>query len=111
VLTIAAYLLSHGLNAVASPALRALVSLAAIGWPVEDAHRRHSDAADDRRWIAGEAACIRPRLSDHFMTAFPSEPVRRRVMAAGARCYLSTPSDGDEIIRCLEQALARHASG
>jgi hypothetical protein len=30
VLTIAAYLLSHGLNAVASPALRALVSLAAI---------------------------------------------------------------------------------
>jgi FixJ family two-component response regulator len=46
-----------------------------------------------------------------FMTAFPSEPVRRRVMAAGARCYLSTPSDGDEIIRCLEQALARHASG
>jgi DNA-binding NarL/FixJ family response regulator len=45
------------------------------------------------------------------MTAFPSEPVRRRVMAAGARCYLSTPSDGDEIIRCLEQALARHASG
>jgi FixJ family two-component response regulator len=46
-----------------------------------------------------------------FMTAFPSEPVRRRVMAAGARCDLSKPSDGDEIIRCREQALARHASG
>jgi FixJ family two-component response regulator len=46
-----------------------------------------------------------------FMTAFPTEPVRRRVIAAGARCYLSKPSDGDEIIRCLEQALAGHASG
>jgi FixJ family two-component response regulator len=45
-----------------------------------------------------------------FMTAFPTEPVRRRVMAAGAHCYLSKPSDGDEIIRCLEQALAGRAS-
>lgn len=44
-----------------------------------------------------------------FMTAFPTEPVRRRVMAAGAHCYLSKPSDGDEIIRCLEQALAGDA--
>jgi FixJ family two-component response regulator len=46
-----------------------------------------------------------------FMTAFPTESVRRRVIAAGARCYLSKPSDGDEIIRCLEQASAGHASG
>ncbi|MBC9876858.1 response regulator [Bradyrhizobium sp. INPA01-394B] len=41
-----------------------------------------------------------------FMTAFPSESVRQRVMAAGAHCYLGKPSSGDEIIRCLEQALA-----
>ena len=41
-----------------------------------------------------------------FMTAFPTEPVRRRVMAAGAHCFLSKPSGGDEIIRCLEDALA-----
>ena len=41
-----------------------------------------------------------------FMTAFPSETVRQRVMAAGAHCYLSKPSSGDEIIRCLEDALA-----
>jgi FixJ family two-component response regulator len=45
-----------------------------------------------------------------FMTAFPTEPVRQRVMAAGAHCYLSKPSGGDEIIRCLEEALASHAS-
>ena len=44
-----------------------------------------------------------------FMTAFPTEPVRQRVMAAGAHCYLSKPSGGDEIIRCLEEALAGHA--
>ena len=41
-----------------------------------------------------------------FMTAFPSETVRQRVMAAGAHCYLGKPSSGDEIIRCLEEALA-----
>ncbi|MCP3387174.1 response regulator [Bradyrhizobium sp. CCGB12] len=44
-----------------------------------------------------------------FMTAFPSETVRQRVMAAGAHCYLGKPSSGDEIIRCLEEALAGHA--
>ncbi len=44
-----------------------------------------------------------------FMTAFPSEAVRHRVMAAGAFCYLSKPTDGDTIIRCLENALADRA--
>ncbi|MHC4043973.1 response regulator transcription factor [Bradyrhizobium sp. 23AC] len=44
-----------------------------------------------------------------FMTAFPSELVRQRVMAAGAHCYLGKPSSGDEIIRCLEEALAGQA--
>jgi FixJ family two-component response regulator len=41
-----------------------------------------------------------------FMTAFPKESVRQRVLAAGAHCYLGKPSSGDEIIRCLEEALA-----
>lgn len=41
-----------------------------------------------------------------FMTAFPTESVRERVMAAGARCYLSKPASGDDIIRYLEEALA-----
>ncbi|WP_342731531.1 response regulator [Bradyrhizobium sp. B117] len=45
-----------------------------------------------------------------FMTAFPSEAVRQRVMAAGAHCYLGKPSSGDEIIRCLENALAGHGA-
>jgi FixJ family two-component response regulator len=44
-----------------------------------------------------------------FMTAFPTDPVRRRVMAAGAHCYLGKPAGGDEIIRCLEEALAGRA--
>jgi len=43
-----------------------------------------------------------------FMTAFPIETVRQRVMAAGAHCYLGKPSSGDEIIRSLEDALAGH---
>ena len=44
-----------------------------------------------------------------FMTAFPTDPVRRRVMAAGALCYLGKPTGGDEIIRCLEAAVAGRA--
>ena len=41
-----------------------------------------------------------------FMTAFPTEPIRQRVMGAGAHCYLGKPAGGDEIIRRLEEALA-----
>ncbi|GLK79129.1 response regulator transcription factor [Methylopila turkensis] len=44
-----------------------------------------------------------------FMTAFPTDEVRRRVMANGAHCFLAKPSDGDTIIRCIEDALARPA--
>ena len=43
-----------------------------------------------------------------FMTAFPTDAVRQRVLAAGAYCCLSKPTDGDEIIRCLEEAMAGH---
>ena len=46
-----------------------------------------------------------------FMTAFPTEPIRQRVMAAGAHCYLGKPTGGEEIIRCLEEALAGGAPG
>jgi FixJ family two-component response regulator len=45
-----------------------------------------------------------------FMTAFPTEPVRHRVLEAGAHCCLSKPVGGDVIIRCLEEALAGHPS-
>ncbi len=45
-----------------------------------------------------------------FMTAFPTEPVRKRVMAAGAQCYLGKPASGGEIIRCLEEALTGQPS-
>ena len=40
-----------------------------------------------------------------FMTAFPTDAVRERVMANGAHCFLNKPSDGDTIIRCIEDAL------
>lgn len=44
-----------------------------------------------------------------FMTAFPTDIVRQRVMAGGAHCFLNKPSDGDTIIRCLEDALGAAA--
>ena len=40
-----------------------------------------------------------------FMTAFPSDTVRDRVMAAGARDYLEKPADSDAIARRLADLL------
>jgi FixJ family two-component response regulator len=40
-----------------------------------------------------------------FVTGFPDDDVRRRVMAAGAFCYLGKPYSGDELVSCLERAL------
>lgn len=45
-----------------------------------------------------------------FMTAFPTDAVRQRVVAAGAHCCLSKPTGADEIIRCLEEAMAGHTA-
>ena len=36
-----------------------------------------------------------------FLTAFPVEATRARVMAAGAAAHLDKPVDGDTIARCL----------
>lgn len=40
-----------------------------------------------------------------FMTAFPTEAIRDRVMAAGACAFIDKPYDGETISRCLEAAL------
>jgi FixJ family two-component response regulator len=40
-----------------------------------------------------------------FVTAFPTEATRSRVMAAGACAYLDKPADGDTIARCLAAAV------
>ena len=44
-----------------------------------------------------------------FMTAFPTNAVKDRVMMAGAHCYLTKPADGETIIRCIESALKSRA--
>lgn len=45
------------------------------------------------------------RIPMIFMTGFPTEAVRNRVLEAGAVCFLNKPADGDVIIQCLEEAL------
>ena len=40
-----------------------------------------------------------------FMTAFPPEAIRQRVMLAGAQAYLDKPVDGDTIAECLAHVL------
>ncbi|UYB53330.1 response regulator [Xanthomonas sp. AM6] len=41
-----------------------------------------------------------------FMSAFPAEAIRARVMARGACAFLDKPVDGERIARCLASALA-----
>jgi FixJ family two-component response regulator len=41
-----------------------------------------------------------------FITAFPDEPTRKRVLAAGAVCYLSKPYTEESLIACLSAALS-----
>jgi len=45
-----------------------------------------------------------------FMTAFPTDVLRARVMARGARAFLVKPVDGETMSRCLAQALGDHTS-
>jgi FixJ family two-component response regulator len=42
-----------------------------------------------------------------FMTAFPDESVRRRVMDAGAIGFLHKPFNGKALIQCIRDALSR----
>ncbi|HEY6630118.1 MAG TPA: response regulator [Rhizobiaceae bacterium] len=42
-----------------------------------------------------------------FMTAFPTEATRARVMAAGAIAFLDKPADSDAILRCVESVFSR----
>jgi FixJ family two-component response regulator len=41
-----------------------------------------------------------------FMTAFPDERLRARVMAAGAVGFLAKPFEDEHLIDCLSQAIA-----
>ena len=42
-----------------------------------------------------------------FITAFPDERTRSRVLAAGAIGYLSKPFSDESLIHCLDTALAK----
>jgi FixJ family two-component response regulator len=43
-----------------------------------------------------------------LVTAFPTESVERRALAAGAACFLSKPLEANCVMRCIKQALASH---
>jgi len=46
-----------------------------------------------------------------FITAFPDESVRARVLKAGAIGFLAKPFAGPSLINCLDTALERHRGG
>jgi FixJ family two-component response regulator len=41
-----------------------------------------------------------------FITAFPDERVRAKVLEEGAICLLNKPFDGSTMIECIERALS-----
>ena len=47
------------------------------------------------------------RMPIIFITAFPEEAIRARVLRDGALCYLSKPLHEQSLISCLDQALKR----
>ncbi|WP_313344754.1 response regulator [Stenotrophomonas sp.] len=49
-----------------------------------------------------ERGCRFPML---FMTAFPNDAVRDRVMGRGGRAFLVKPVDGEAMSQCLAEAL------
>lgn len=46
-----------------------------------------------------------------FVTAFPDDSVRARVLHGGAAGYLSKPLDDKQLIGCLDQVLERDRRG
>jgi len=42
-----------------------------------------------------------------FVTAFPEEGVRDRLLKAGAVGFLSKPFDDQSLIKCIDRALSR----
>lgn len=47
------------------------------------------------------------RVPTLFMTAFPDQAVRQRLLAAGARACLDKPIDADTLSRCLASIAPR----
>lgn len=46
-----------------------------------------------------------------FVTAFPDDGIRARVLHGGAAGYLSKPLDEEQLIVCLDEALERDRPG
>jgi FixJ family two-component response regulator len=47
------------------------------------------------------------RIPTIFITAYPDDAVRARVLEAGAVCFLHKPFDGQSLIQCIHNALER----
>jgi FixJ family two-component response regulator len=42
-----------------------------------------------------------------FVTAYPNDEIRNRMLSAGAICFLYKPFDTQTLLRCIEDALKR----
>ena len=42
-----------------------------------------------------------------FITAYPDNAVRTRVLSAGAACFLHKPFDAQSLLQCIDNALNR----
>ena len=57
--------------------------------------------------LQAELVAAGRRIPMIFITAFPVEATRARVLAAGAAAHLVKPVDGETLARCLASAIGR----
>jgi len=70
---------------------------------ITDVHMRGLSGIDLQSRLATDGR----RLPMVFMTAFPDDRIRARVMGAGAAGFLSKPFEDESLIVCLDNALSR----
>jgi FixJ family two-component response regulator len=57
--------------------------------------------------LQNHLACEGKTIPIIFITAFPEDNIRLRVMTAGAIAFLTKPFDGRKLVQCIESALNR----
>ena len=73
------------------------------GCLITDVHLPGMSGVDLQSRLISDGRCM-PIV---FITAFPEEAIRDRVLSHGALCYLTKPLQEQCLIACLEQALDR----
>src|SRR5271169_6283524 len=70
---------------------------------ISDVQMPNISGVELQQRLADQGLCI-PMI---FITAYPDDAVRARVLSAGAVCYLQKPFDHQSLMQCIGDALQR----